>query len=61
MGREPFRYDRFTVALWVVLGAGAYFAPVLIEELSKLLPKSLPPESSDAKFEVVDVEVKRID
>jgi len=21
MGREPFRYDRFTVALWVVLGA----------------------------------------
>jgi len=49
------------VPLWVVLGAGAYFAPVLIEELSKLLPKSLPPESSDAKFEVVDVEVKRID
>jgi hypothetical protein len=21
MGREPFRYDRFTVALWAVLGA----------------------------------------
>ena len=21
MGREPFRYDRFTVALWLVLGA----------------------------------------
>ena len=21
MGREPFRYDKFTVALWLVLGA----------------------------------------
>ena len=28
------------VPLWVVLGAGAYFAPVLIEELTKLVPTS---------------------
>lgn len=46
------------VPLWVVLGAGAYFAPVLIEELTKLTPKSRQPKARDGKSEVVDVEAK---
>lgn len=28
------------VPLWIVLGAGAYFAPVLVDELRKLVPQS---------------------
>jgi hypothetical protein len=46
------------VPLWVVLGAGAYFAPVLIEELKQYVPKSRQPQLRDGKFEVVDFEVK---
>jgi hypothetical protein len=46
------------VPLWVVLGAGAYFAPVLIEELRKLVPQSRQPVYRDGKFEVIDVEAK---
>ena len=47
------------VPLWVVLGAGAYFAPVLIEELTKLVPKSRQPKVIDGKFEIIDLEVKQ--
>lgn len=47
------------VPLWVVLGAGAYFAPVLIEELTKLMPKSRQPGKHDDKYEAVDVEAKQ--
>ena len=46
------------VPLWVVLGAGAYFAPVLVEELKKLVPKARQPRSRGGKFEIVDIEVK---
>jgi hypothetical protein len=46
------------VPLWVVLGAGAYFAPVLIEELKKLVPKSRQPIVRDGKFEIIDVEAR---
>jgi hypothetical protein len=46
------------VPLWVVLGAGAYFAPVLIDELRKLIPQSRQPVYRDGKYEVVDVEAK---
>lgn len=47
------------VPLWVVLGAGAYFAPVLISELRKLVPQSRQPVLRDGKYEVIDVEAKR--
>lgn len=49
------------VPLWVVLGAGAYFAPVLIEELQKLLPKAedLPPPKDDRNVIDVDVKIKK--
>ena len=47
------------VPLWVVLGAGAYFAPVLIEELTKLVPTSRQPKVIDGKFEIIDLEVKQ--
>jgi hypothetical protein len=47
------------VPLWVVLGAGAYFAPVLIDELMKLVPEARQPKRSNGKFEVIDVVVKR--
>lgn len=47
------------VPLWVVLGAGAYFAPVLIEELRKHIPKSRQPRQKDGKYEVIEVEAKR--
>lgn len=46
------------VPLWVVLGAGAYFAPVLIDELAKLVPKSRQPILREGKYEVIDVEAK---
>lgn len=46
------------VPLWIVLGAGAYFAPVLIEELKKLVPQSRQPVYRDGNFEVIDVEAK---
>jgi len=46
------------VPLWVVLGAGAYFAPVLIEELRKHIPKSRQPHQKDGKYEVIEVETK---
>ena len=49
------------VPLWVVLGAGAYFAPVLIDELMKLVPEARQPKRSNGKFEVIDVVVKRKD
>ena len=44
------------VPLWVVLGAGAYFAPVLIEELKNLVPASRQPKVRDGKFEIIDGE-----
>lgn len=47
------------IPLWVVLGAGAYFAPVLIEELKKHVPKSRQPKFRDGKFEIVDIEIKQ--
>lgn len=46
------------VPLWVVLGTGAYFAPVLIEELKKLVPKTRQPTVRDGKFEIIDVEIR---
>jgi hypothetical protein len=46
------------VPLWVVLGAGAYFAPVFIEELKKLVPPSRQPKVRDGKFEIIDVEAR---
>jgi hypothetical protein len=46
------------VPLWVVLGAGAYFAPVLSEELRKHVPESRQPVCRDGKYEVIDVEAK---
>jgi hypothetical protein len=49
------------VPLWVVLGAGAYFAPVLIEELSKLLPQSSQLAHREKLQDVIDVEVKEKD
>lgn len=47
------------VPLWVVLGTGAYFAPVLIEELVKLLPKPNSIAATEVKSDVVDLEAKR--
>jgi hypothetical protein len=47
------------VPLWVVLSAGAYFAPVLIDELRKLVPQSRQPVFRDGKYEVIDVEAKQ--
>lgn len=44
------------VPLWVVLGAGAYFAPVLIEELRKHISESRQPKQKEGKYEVIDVE-----
>lgn len=47
------------VPLWIVLGAGAYFAPMLVDELRTLVPKSRQPVFRDGKYEVIDVEAKR--
>jgi hypothetical protein len=47
------------VPLWIVLGAGAYFAPLLIDELRALVPKSRQPVFRDGRYEVLDVEAKR--
>ena len=47
------------VPLWVVLGAGAYFAPVLIDELRKFVPQSRQPVFRDGKYQVIDVEAKQ--
>lgn len=45
--------------LWVVLGAGAYFATGLIQELRSSLPKSKQPKFKEGSWEVVDVEEKK--
>jgi hypothetical protein len=44
------------VPLWIVLGAGAYFATGFIQELIERMPKESRPKFKDGKYEVVDVE-----
>ncbi|WP_423679896.1 hypothetical protein [Undibacterium sp. WLHG33] len=44
------------VPLWIVLGAGAYFAPVLIEELRKHIPESRQPYQKEDSYEIIGVD-----
>jgi hypothetical protein len=53
------RFAHIGVPLWVVLSAGAYIAPVLIDELRKFVPQSRQPVFRDGKYEVIDVEAKK--
>lgn len=46
------------VPLWVVLGAGAYFAPVLIDELRKQLSGSSHTLNRSSEHDVIDVKAK---
>ncbi|MBC5786395.1 hypothetical protein H8N03_25895 [Ramlibacter sp. USB13] len=49
------------VPLWIVLGAGAYFAAGLVEELRKSLPVSKHPQYRDGRYEVIDVDAKKLE
>ena len=44
------------VPLWIVLGAGAYFATGFIQELSNRMPPENRPQLKDGKYDVIDVE-----
>jgi len=44
------------VPLWIVLGAGAYFATGFIQELIERMPKESRPKFKDGTYENVDVE-----
>lgn len=44
------------VPLWVVLGTGAYFAPVLIDELRKKIPSHRQPTLTPGQQDVIDVD-----
>lgn len=44
------------VPLWIVLGAGAYFATGLAQELIERLPKESRPKFKNGTYEIVDIE-----
>ena len=44
------------VPLWIVLGAGAYFATGFIQELIERMPKESRPQFKDGKYEIVEAE-----
>lgn len=44
------------VPLWIVLGAGAYFATGFIQELVERMPKESRPHFKPGTFEIVEIE-----
>jgi hypothetical protein len=48
------------VPLWIVLGAGAYFATGFIQELLTRMPKEVQEKVEAANIEIVDVEPRQI-
>ena len=44
--------------LWIVLGAGAYFAAGIVEDLINHLPTQKRPQMKNGKYEIIDIEAK---
>lgn len=42
--------------LWIVLGAGAYFATGVVEDIVSRMPQSKRPHLKDGTYEIIDVE-----